>query len=64
MVNDFEVFHGIPHFIRVVVGSHIPILTLVIGGEDYVIKSFFIQISTLLQGVVDIKCVFWDYEFG
>jgi hypothetical protein len=44
LVNEFEAFHGIPHIIGVADGSHIPILTLVIGGEDYVIKKKIIQL--------------------
>jgi hypothetical protein len=55
-------FHGIPHIISVIHGSHISILTPFIGGEDYYCKKSFHYV--VLQKNVDTKCVFWDYEFG
>ena len=62
LAKEFEALHGIPYIIGAIDGSHIPILAPIIGGEDYYCgKSFN---SALLQGIVDTKCVFWDYEFG
>jgi hypothetical protein len=54
--------HNIPYIIGAKDGSHIPVLALVIGGEDYYCRKSFH--STLLQGIVDANCIFWDYEFG
>ena len=62
LAQEFEALHGIPHIIGAIDGSHIPILAPVIGGEDYYCRKSFH--SALLQGIVDTKCVFWDYEFG
>ena len=62
LAQEFEAHHGIPYIIGAIDGSHIPILAHVIGKEDYYCrKSFHLA---LLQGIVDTKCVFWDYEFG
>ena len=62
LAQEFEALYGIPYIIGAIDGSHIPILVPVIGGEDYYCRKSFH--SVLLQGIVDIKCVFWDYEFG
>ena len=55
------------HFVRFLIlsekfmDSHISILAHVIGGEYYYCwKSFHLA---LLQGIVDTKCVFWNYKF-
>ena len=61
LAQEFEAFYGIPHIIGAIDGSHIPILALIIKGEDYYYrKSFHLA---LLQGIVDTKCVFLDSEF-
>ena len=62
LAKDFEALHGIPYVVGVIDGSHIPILAPINGGEDYYCQKSFH--STLLQGIVDTNCVFWDYEFG
>jgi hypothetical protein len=62
LAQEFKALNGIPYIIEAVDGSHIPILAPVIGGEDYYCRKSFH--SALLQGIVDTKCVFWDYEFG
>ena len=62
LAQEFEALHTISYIIGAINGSHIPNLIPIIGGEDYYcIKLFY---SVLLQGIVDTKCVFWDYEFG
>jgi hypothetical protein len=33
--KEFEGLRGIPHVIRAIDGSHIPIQTPIIGGKDY-----------------------------
>jgi hypothetical protein len=62
LAKDFERLHNIPYIIGAIDGSHIPVLAPVIGGEDYYYRKSFH--STLLQGIVDANCIFWDYEFG
>ncbi len=59
--KDFEALHGIPHIISAIDKSHIPILAPFMGGKYYSYRKSFH--FTLLQGIVDTNCVFWDYEF-
>ena len=56
LAQEFEALHEIPHIIGAIDGSHIPIIVLVIGGDDYYCKKSFH--STLLQDIVDTKCIF------
>jgi hypothetical protein len=59
---EFEELRGLPYVIGAVDGSHIPIIAPPIDPTSYYCrKSFY---STLLQGVVDNKCKFWNYDFG
>jgi hypothetical protein len=62
LTKEFEALHGIPHIIGAIDRSHIPIQAPIIGGEDYYYRKSFH--FTLLQGIVDTKCVSWDYDFG
>jgi hypothetical protein len=56
LTNKFEVFCETFHIIGKIDGSHISILATIIGGEDY---YCFLKIHpTLLQQVVDTKCMF------
>jgi len=43
-------------------GSHIPIIASPIDPTSYYCRKDYY--SVLLQGVVDSKCRFWDYDFG
>jgi hypothetical protein len=62
LASQFEALYGIPYIVAAIDGSHIPVLAPVIGGEDYYCwKSFHLAI---LQGIVDVNCKFWDFEFG
>ena len=54
--------HGIPYIIGAIDGSHILVLTPIIGGEDYYCRKSFH--SAILQGIVGPYCMFWDNEFG
>jgi hypothetical protein len=59
---QFEALHGIPYIVGAIDGSLIHVLAPVIGREDYYCpKSFH---SAILQGIVDVNCKFWDFEFG
>jgi len=62
LTKEFEALHGIPHISSVIDRSHIPIQAPIIGGENYIYRKSFH--FTLLQRIVDTKCVSWDYEFG
>ena len=62
LVQEFEALYGILYIIRAIDGSHIPNLAHVIEGEIYYCKKSFHLV--LLQGIVDTKCIFWNYEFG
>ena len=53
----FEELRGLPYVIRVVDGSHIPIIAPPIDPTSYYCRKGFY--STLLQDVVDSKCKFW-----
>ena len=60
MASEFEELKGIPYIIGAVDGSHIPIIApKVDSGSYYCHKGFY---SALLQGIVDCKCLFWDYD--
>ena len=61
LAQESEDLHGILHIIGAIDGSHIPILALVIGGEGYYCRKSFPLV--LLQVIINIECVFWDYKF-
>jgi len=53
---------GIPYIIGVVDGSHVPIIIPKVDFASYYYQwSFFLA---LLQGVVNSKRLFWDFDFG
>ncbi len=60
--KEFEALHGISPIIGEIDKSRIPILAPFIGGKYYSCRKSFH--FTLLQGIVNTNCVFWDYEFG
>ena len=62
LAKQFEALHGIPYIVGAIDGSHIAVLAPIVGGEDYYCRKSFH--SAILQGIVDVKCRFWDYEFG
>jgi len=62
IASEFEKVGGIPYIISVVDGSHVPIIAPKIDLASYYCRKGFY--STLLQGVVDSKCLFWDFDFG
>ena len=43
----FEQLHDIPYIIYAIDGSHIHILVMVVGGEDYYCKIFFYLVIIL-----------------
>jgi hypothetical protein len=51
LASQFEALHGIPYIMDAIDGSHIPILALVIGQEDYYYRKSFH--SAILQGIIE-----------
>ncbi|HYP42886.1 MAG TPA: transposase family protein [Candidatus Nitrosocosmicus sp.] len=62
IASEFEEVQGISYVIGAVDGSHIPIIAPKIDPASYYCRKGFY--SALLQGVVNSKCLFWDYDFG
>ncbi len=62
IASEFEALHGIPLILGAIDGSHIPIIAPPHDPTSYYCRKGFY--SCLLQGVVDSKCKFWDYDFG
>jgi hypothetical protein len=62
IISDFEKVRDIPYIIGAVGGSHVPIIAPNIDPASYYCRKCFYY--TLLQGVVDSKCLFWDFDFG
>jgi hypothetical protein len=62
LANEFELaIHEISHITNAIDGLHIPNLVPIINEKKcYWQKSFYL---VLLQSIVDIKCLFWGYEF-
>jgi len=58
----FEEVRKLPYVIRAVDGCYIPIIAPPIDPISYCYRKGFY--SSLLQGIVDSKCRFWDYDFG
>jgi hypothetical protein len=54
LAQKFEALHGIAYIIETIDGSHILILALVFGRENWII-SFHLA---LIQGILDTKYVF------
>ena len=62
IASKFEKVRDIPYIIGIVNGSHVPIIDPKIDPPSYYCRKYFY--SALLQGVVDSKCLFWDFDFG
>ena len=62
IVVEFEALHRIPLIIGAIDGNHIPIIAPIHDPVSYYCRKGFY--SYLLQGVLDSKCKFWDYDFG
>ena len=59
---EFESLHGIPYVIGAIDGSHILIVAPSKDSPEYYCRKGFY--SCILQGVVDVQCKFWDFDFG
>lgn len=62
LASKFKELHGISYVIGAIDGLYIPVLALVVGGEDYYCRESFH--STILQFVVGSDCMFWNYKVG
>jgi hypothetical protein len=59
IIVGFENLHGIPYILGAIDGNHIPIVAPKVDPKShYCQKGFY---STLIQGIVNSKCNFWDY---
>jgi len=61
MTNELEELRNISYVFGVVDGSHISIIAPSMLTSYYCWKSSYL---VLLQGVVNAKCKFWNYDFG
>ncbi len=61
IIIGFESLHGIPYILGAIDGNHLPIVAPKVDPKSYCQKGFY---STLIQGIVNAKCNFWDYGYG
>ncbi len=62
IIVSFESLHGIPYIQSAIDGNYIPIVAPKVDPKSYYCwKGFY---STLIQGNVNAKCIFWDYDYG
>ncbi|KAL2611493.1 hypothetical protein R1flu_023185 [Riccia fluitans] len=59
---EFEALWEIPYIIGAVDGSHIPVIASAMDAEAYYNRKGFH--SVILQGIVDVRCLFLDFHFG
>jgi hypothetical protein len=58
----FECLHGIPYILGAIDVNHVLVIAPKVDPRSYYYQKGFN--STLIQGVVDAKCNFWDYDYG
>jgi hypothetical protein len=58
----FECLHGILYILGAINGNHVLVIAPKVDPKSYYCQKGFY--STLIQGVVDAKCSFWDYDYG
>jgi hypothetical protein len=62
IIVDFKTLHEIPYILGAINGSHIPIVEPKVDPKScYFLKGLYF---TLIQGIVNAKCSFWDYDCG
>jgi hypothetical protein len=61
MTDEFEELQSISYVFGVVNGSYVLIISPSMLTSYNCWKGFYL---VLLQGVIDAKCKFWDYDFG
>ncbi len=62
IIVGFENLHKIPYILGAINGNRIPIVAPKVDPKSYYCRKRFY--STLIQGIVDAKCNFWDYDYG
>ncbi len=62
IATKFEALHGILYVLKTIDGNHIPIIAPPNDLASYYCRKWFY--FALLQGVVNAKWKFWDYDFG
>jgi len=58
----FESLHGIPYILAAIYDNHIPIVAPKVDPKSYYCQKR--AYSTLIQGIINAKCNFWDYGYG
>jgi hypothetical protein len=61
-ITDFECLHGTPYILGAKDGNYVPIIAPKVDPKPYYCRKGFY--STLIQGVTDANCSFWDYDYG
>ncbi len=62
IIVDFKTLHEIPYILVAIDGSHVPIVEPKVDPKScYFLKGFYF---TLIQGIANAKCSFWDYDYG
>ncbi len=58
----FECLHEIPYILGAIDGNHVLVIAPKVDPKSYYCQKGFY--STLIQGVIDAKCSFRDYDYG
>jgi hypothetical protein len=58
----FECLHEIPYILGAIDGNHVLVIAPKVDPKSYYCQKGFY--STLIQGVIDVKCSFQDYDYG
>jgi hypothetical protein len=58
----FECLHASPYIRNAIDGIYVPIITPKVDPKSYYCQKGFY--STLIQGVINAKCNFQDYDYG
>jgi hypothetical protein len=59
---DFESLHGIPLVFGAIEESRISIIAPKVNPKSYYCRKGFQ--SNLIQGIIDAKCMFWNFDYG
>ncbi len=58
----FECLHGIAYILGAIDDNHVLVIALKVDPKSYYCQKRLY--STLIQGILDAKCSFWDYDYG
>jgi hypothetical protein len=60
--TGFECLHGTPYILGAIDGNHVPTIAPKVDPKPYYCQKGFY--STLIQGVRNANCSFWDYDYA